>query len=432
MTALHEQLREQIEDWVGGIVLMDTEEVSGVIAETNGIYDEQYCDGVDLEATSDTAFEFICHIAMSGEPRKDDVPFAGEKIQVQVRGEISLDLESGEWEIGEEYEIGAGVHYPDDDYDDYERYNARKPGLRRISLENFKGIGPRVDIELKPVTLLFGPNSVGKSTILHAIHCAHSILETSNPDVGRTLLGGDIDLGGFENYVHDHDLDAPVIFGFEFEADEEDLPVQFQDGRFKTIRVEFVVRYSHFMKRPIVEKYKVDYNGSVFGEFTTSLDSGETRATQLTYSHEVLPSELDFQAWDVEGEAKPEGLIEPTIDSSTAPAALKFPPGATKEQIEAWVEWNTANNPLHSCLPGRKMALPWWDRPVDIDPVNTSGLEDEELDEYFEHIGILMQAAGVALRRQLERFRYVGPVPKHRRAITCPRPASTNPAGPAA
>ena len=36
-----------------------------------------------------------------------------------------------------------------------------------ISIENFKGIGERIDLQLKPLTLLFGANSAGKSTILH-------------------------------------------------------------------------------------------------------------------------------------------------------------------------------------------------------------------------------------------------------------------------
>ena len=85
--------------------------------------------------------------------------------------------------------------------------------IHSITIQNFKGIGPRVKIDMKPVTLLFGPNSAGKSTILHAIHYAHAVLESSNPDVGRTRLGGDIDLGGFANLVHDHDLDAPVFLG---------------------------------------------------------------------------------------------------------------------------------------------------------------------------------------------------------------------------
>ena len=42
--------------------------------------------------------------------------------------------------------------------------------VSRIEIENFKGIGARQRIDLRPVTLLFGPNSAGKSPILPALH----------------------------------------------------------------------------------------------------------------------------------------------------------------------------------------------------------------------------------------------------------------------
>ena len=47
--------------------------------------------------------------------------------------------------------------------------------LTRIEIENFKGIGKRQIIDLRPITLLFGPNSAGKSTVLHALHYAAEI-----------------------------------------------------------------------------------------------------------------------------------------------------------------------------------------------------------------------------------------------------------------
>ena len=42
--------------------------------------------------------------------------------------------------------------------------------LTAIEIENFKSIGDRQRIELAPITLLFGPNSAGKSSIFDAIH----------------------------------------------------------------------------------------------------------------------------------------------------------------------------------------------------------------------------------------------------------------------
>jgi AAA15 family ATPase/GTPase len=71
--------------------------------------------------------------------------------------------------------------------------------LRRLELENFRGVGSRIELNLRPVTLLFGPNSAGKSTVLHALHLLHGLLEHGSPDVEESRIGGvGVDLGGFQ------------------------------------------------------------------------------------------------------------------------------------------------------------------------------------------------------------------------------------------
>ena len=69
-----------------------------------------------------------------------------------------------------------------------------------ITIENFKAIKEPVRIELNR-SRLFGPNSAGKSTIVHALHYAREIFERQNLNPDRTLLGMNIDLGGFETSI---------------------------------------------------------------------------------------------------------------------------------------------------------------------------------------------------------------------------------------
>ncbi len=61
--------------------------------------------------------------------------------------------------------------------------------IHAIELENFKGVGARTRIELAPVTLLFGANNVGKSTILQSLLFVHEVLKHGSADVDRTELG---------------------------------------------------------------------------------------------------------------------------------------------------------------------------------------------------------------------------------------------------
>lgn len=81
--------------------------------------------------------------------------------------------------------------------------------ITSISIENFKGIRDRVKLDFRPITLLFGANSAGKSTVLHALHYAREVFERHNLDADQTIAGGKyIDLGGFRRLIHRDDDNA--------------------------------------------------------------------------------------------------------------------------------------------------------------------------------------------------------------------------------
>ena len=97
-----------------------------------------------------------------------------------------------------------------------------RTGITAIHLENFKGISERVTIPLKPITLLFGANSAGKSTIMQALHYAREIIERNNPNADKTEQGGDaIDFGGFCNLVNMKETDKSVTIGFNIVPDDD-------------------------------------------------------------------------------------------------------------------------------------------------------------------------------------------------------------------
>ena len=99
--------------------------------------------------------------------------------------------------------------------------------ITKITIENFKGISSPVSIELKPITLLFGSNSAGKSTIFHALLYAYEVFVNRNFSPDRTTLGGDsIDLGGFETFVHQHELDRSIRLAFELNMSSVQLDLE--------------------------------------------------------------------------------------------------------------------------------------------------------------------------------------------------------------
>ena len=63
--------------------------------------------------------------------------------------------------------------------------------LAALRLANFKAFGSSQRVPLRPITLLFGANSSGKSSILHAMALAHNAVETGDLDTQRTGVGGE-------------------------------------------------------------------------------------------------------------------------------------------------------------------------------------------------------------------------------------------------
>jgi predicted ATPase len=75
--------------------------------------------------------------------------------------------------------------------------------IESIHLGNFKAFAETQAIPVKPITLIFGANSAGKSSIIHSLALLHEALNTGELDIFRTRLGGSsIDLGGFRQYIH--------------------------------------------------------------------------------------------------------------------------------------------------------------------------------------------------------------------------------------
>jgi hypothetical protein len=109
--------------------------------------------------------------------------------------------------------------------------------LKALTLENFKGVREPVRVEFAPLTLLFGPNNAGKSTIVQALMYAREVLEGSNCDASRTALGGDVvDLGGFRSLVHEQDCDRAIRMRFELDLSPNGLPCFMSEAEKEDLR----------------------------------------------------------------------------------------------------------------------------------------------------------------------------------------------------
>jgi hypothetical protein len=198
--------------------------------------------------------------------------------------------------------------------------------LTRIEIENFKGIGSRQRIDLRPITLLFGPNSAGKSTILQALHYLREILERGNVDPDRTVAGGLIDLGGFATLVHNHELDRTVILKVVLDLSDEqgseglplnaglsigepefaELPVRYLVGESEEYRdyaivqdvgLEVDIHWSALEQAPYVSRLAIELDGEPLAAIVSPPAEGRAQLTDFNFGHPhlrraVLPDDM--------------------------------------------------------------------------------------------------------------------------------------------
>jgi predicted ATPase len=90
-----------------------------------------------------------------------------------------------------------------------------------FEIGRIKGFAETATVPLAPITLLFGWNSAGKSTVLQSLLLLKQTLDEADPFRPSLVANGSLtQLGSFQNLVHRHETEATVSLG----VDSSDLP----------------------------------------------------------------------------------------------------------------------------------------------------------------------------------------------------------------
>jgi len=309
-----------------------------------------------------------------------------------------------------------------------------------ITIENFKGIRDRVKLDFRPITLLFGANSAGKSTILQALHYAREVFERHNLDADQTIAGGKyIDLGGFERFVNRCDqkdvihaqkllrlrIDVAVTakdlpsFDPNFDLMSEQLDLDFHSllNEIESAAVELAIGWSAVENCPYVASTTIYFNGLEFSQIATpqNLRGFVVKFTKVVpdpndADNLVEVSTLDHPCLRRVGDTR-RGDSQGTLfdNDSLLQTALSFcgdmlsPEG---DRIE---------------VSGRGDALPNLDSHLDFDLEPFAPTGDEEHDESLANrinvahelvraVSDLVLGPCQLIRDNLKQFRYLGPL----------------------
>ncbi|WP_029134083.1 AAA family ATPase [Sedimenticola selenatireducens] len=275
-----------------------------------------------------------------------------------------------------------------------------------LSLANFKAIGSATQvIEFKPITLLFGPNSAGKSSLIQALHYLYEIFERDNCDPGHTQIGGDLDLGGFRNLVHGHDLDATIRLGIGIELGNSLLPTYgsteyiaeeeehtalgeslstdqvFDLAGVKSADVTIDIKWSELEKKAFVSHYSVQIDDEPFAFLHCYDDSRQASLKALNSEHTMF---------DVPAE---EGESDDTVGARLLD------------------HFNELSKRLPLQIDSGRGAMPRFGELLGLMPAGAFEPENAESFSRFVHyISRVMVGTGELVLKCLRQFLYLGPL----------------------
>lgn len=317
--------------------------------------------------------------------------------------------------------------------------------ITAITIENFKGIKEPVRIEFKPITLLFGPNSAGKSTIIHALHYAHEIFERQNFNPNQTILGGDsIDLGGFKNLVHQHDTTLPIKLGFELDLRKEKLPdykkgyedlehwsAKDRDDEEEQERIDFfdsvldkvekakvlvtvTVCWSSLLEKPVVTSYEININDNSLATLIFSDDTRQIALSRLNSANPIFISNEEEKAFgetekvlrnELKGAGK-DGKLRADVSINNLVEAFRAINFSDK-----FLELIDSKNNIR--LLGQASALPTWETPILLDKsFFNKDATYYEVGFFVKMLSALIVGPGELVRDGLRKLCYIGPLRK--------------------
>ena len=296
--------------------------------------------------------------------------------------------------------------------------------ISSITIENFKGIRNPITVNFKPITLLFGPNSAGKSTIVQTLHYALEIFERNNLDPDRTSIGGKaVDLGGFETLVYNHDVSKSIRLKIELDLQDEDLP-QYFDGyedmglsqfsdkqtgeipmRTVSAAVEVSVKWNHQLSRPVLFQYRVDMNGVHLATIETTDDGKQVFLSKINPINPVFLENISPD--EAIGIIERYFVEESAVEDEFEKLGPIFPALMTNFKMERGVAGLT--QPIG--VAGTGTAMPQWGRALEFHgPVWAD--ETDRIDEgnLLMCLSALIVGPGELVRDGLKKMCYIGPI----------------------
>ncbi len=167
--------------------------------------------------------------------------------------------------------------------------------LSALSIGNFKAFAESQRIPIRPLTLIYGANSSGKSSVLHSLLFACHAKKTGNLDIHRTNLSGEsVDLGGFRQFVYQRDVNRHVEWTIELDTRSFENRLVELPAAISHLAASFAVGISlEDIGKPAKDALPELHSYEVFADGDSllrmsRLSKGRLKLDRLNYEHPVF------------------------------------------------------------------------------------------------------------------------------------------------
>lgn len=133
---------------------------------------------------------------------------------------------------------------------------------KKIGFNNFKAFGPKMQFfSKKPITLIYGPNSIGKSSLLHSqIYLDYyKQFEYASNLYSNNFAGDKLDLGGIKNFIHQHNINSSITYEYRYSKKEDILKIlNFNDQMLTELFFDQKINFNYTLSE-IETKLNMDF-----------------------------------------------------------------------------------------------------------------------------------------------------------------------------
>lgn len=201
--------------------------------------------------------------------------------------------------------------------------------ITKLSLTNFRSFKETQDIEFAPITLLFGPNSVGKSSVLMSLFYLQQILSKGQCDPKELDALGGKRIGGFESLVNGRNTSNRITIKVDIDKSGEigatfaklpdlidnnfGLTVESPCGIADSFSVEIELAWSEKKETAYVSQCKIWLDDILAVKLESDAGLKQARISFINFNHPLLSSDTEYETLEDGYDSRLQELIQSSI-----------------------------------------------------------------------------------------------------------------------